>query len=201
MKEKCDDKVVETIADLGRELAQRTAERDEALAQQTATADILAVISSSQAQLKPVFETILDRTTRLCAATFACLGLVEGSALRFVAISGASAGADFFHPERLHQPDGCPYVIPLARAKTTVQTPDLRAEKGYLERDPFYVIAADVGGARTALRVPLLKDGVPLADALPLQRGRVSTWQRGSGSRPVSVNTSKPCRWSRVGGR
>src|SRR5947207_3075375 len=200
MKEKCDDKVVETIADLGRELAQRTAERDEALAQQTATADILAVISSSQAQLKPVFETIVDRTPRLCAATFACLGLFEGSALRFVAISGASAGADFFHPERLHQPDGCPYVVPLARAKTTVQTPDLRAEKGYLERDPFYVIAADVGGARTALRVPLLKDGVPLADALPLQRGRVSTWQRGSGSRPVSVNTSKPCRWSRVGG-
>src|SRR5262249_18055698 len=51
-----------------------------------------------------------------------------------------------------------PYVVPLARAKKTVQTPDLRAERGYLERDPFYLITADVGGARTALRVPLLKD-------------------------------------------
>jgi GAF domain-containing protein len=134
----------------------------ESLQQQTATADILAAISSSQAQLKPVFETIVDRTTRICEATFACLGLFEGEALRFAAISGASAASDFFHPERLHQPDGCPYVIPLARAKKTVQTPDLRAEKGYLEKDPFYVTTADVGEARTVLRVPLLKDSVLL---------------------------------------
>src|SRR5215471_9702626 len=130
----------------------------ESLQQQTATADILATISSSQAQLKPVFETIVDRTTRICGATFACLGLFEGEALRFASISGASADSDFFHSERLHQPGGCPYVVPLARAKKTVQTPDLRAERGYLERDPFYLITADVGGARTALRVPLLKD-------------------------------------------
>jgi GAF domain-containing protein len=134
----------------------------ESLQQQTATADILAVISSSQAQLKPVFETIVDRTTRICEATFACLGLFEGQALRFAAISGASADTDFFHPERLHQPDGCPYVIPLARATRTVQTTDLRTEKGYLERDPFYVTTADIGGARTALRVPLLKDNLLL---------------------------------------
>ena len=134
----------------------------ESLEQQTATADILAIISSSQAELKPVFETIVDRTTRICGATFACLGLFEGSALRFAAISGTSADFQFFHPERLHQPDGCPYVIPLARAKSTLQTEDLRAERGYVERDPFYVIAADVGGARTVLRVPLLKDNILL---------------------------------------
>ena len=134
----------------------------ESLQQQTATADILATISSSQEQLQPVFETIVDRTTRICEATFACLGLFEGEALRFAAISGASADSEFFHPERLHQPHGCPYVIPLARAKSTMQTPDLRAERGYVERDPFYVIAADVGGARTVLRVPLLKDSVLL---------------------------------------
>src|SRR5690348_5522736 len=97
----------------------------ESLQQQTATADILAVISSSQAQLKPVFETIVDRTTRICEATFACLGLFEEKALRFVAISGASADSEFFHPDRLHQPDGCPYVVPLARAKRTAQTADL----------------------------------------------------------------------------
>src|SRR5262249_31628560 len=95
-------------------------------------------------------------------ATFACLGLFEGQALRFAAISGASADSEFFHPERLHQPDGCPYVVPLARAKKTVQTLDLRAEKGYLERDPFYVTTADIGGARAALRVPLLKDSLLL---------------------------------------
>ena len=134
----------------------------ELLQQQTATADILAVISSSQVQLKPVFETIVDKTARICEATFACLGLFEGGALRFAAISGVSADSEFFHPERLHPPDGCPYVVPLARAKTTAQTLDMRSERGYLERDPFYVIAADVGGARTVLRVPLLKDSMLL---------------------------------------
>ena len=141
---------------------QRTRELSEALERQTATSDVLAVISSSQAQLKPVFETIVDRTTHICGASFACLGLIEGEALRFAAISGASADSEFFHPERLHRPDGCPYVVPLARARKTVQTLDVRAEKGYLERDPLYVITADVGGARTVLRVPLLKDGMPL---------------------------------------
>ncbi|HEX8168525.1 MAG TPA: GAF domain-containing protein, partial [Beijerinckiaceae bacterium] len=144
------------------EVQARTRELQEALEQQTATADILAAISSSQAQLKPVFETIVDRTTRLCEASFACVALFEGEALRFAAISGASADTEFFRPERLHQPDGCPYVLPLAHARNTVQTPDLRAEKGYLENDPFYVTAVDVGGARTALRVPLLKDGAVL---------------------------------------
>jgi len=165
MKEKPDTHaadLLETIANLQRELAQRTAERDEALAQQTATADILAAISSSKSQLEPVFKTIVDRTTHICEATFACLGLFEGSALRFAAISGVSANSDFFHPARLHQPDACPYVVPLARAKTTVQTPDLRAERGYRESDPFYLITADAGGARTALRVPLLNDGALL---------------------------------------
>jgi two-component system NtrC family sensor kinase len=158
-----------TAADLQKRLDQRTRELAEArkhlaeaLEQQTATADILAVISSSQAQLKPVFESIVDKTTRICEASFACLGLFEGQALRFAAISGASADSEFFHPDRLHQPDGCPYVVPLARAKKTVQTLDLRAERGYLERDPFYVTTADIGGARAALRVPLLKDSLLL---------------------------------------
>jgi two-component system, NtrC family, sensor kinase len=136
----------------------RTHELQEALEQQTATSEVLKVISSSPDELEAVFKTMLDSATRICGATFACLGLFEGEALRFAAISGASANSEFFHPERLHQPDGCPYVVPLARAKRTVQTTDLRAETGYRERDPFYVTTADVGGARTALRVPLLKD-------------------------------------------
>jgi GAF domain-containing protein len=173
MKEKPETQaadLLETIADLQRALAKCIVERDDALAQQAATADILAVISSSKAQLKPVFDAVVERTTGICGATFACLGLFEGPALRFAAISGVSADAEFFHPERLHQPDGCPYVVPLARAKRTVQTPDLRADRGYRERDPFYVIAADIGGARTALRVPLLKDDTLLGHLWAFRR-------------------------------
>ena len=70
----------------------------ELLQQQTATADILAVISSSQVQLKPVFETIVDKTARICEATFACLGLFEGGALRFAAISWCVSGLRVFPP-------------------------------------------------------------------------------------------------------
>ncbi|HEX9073864.1 MAG TPA: GAF domain-containing protein, partial [Pseudolabrys sp.] len=150
------------VANLQEQLDRRTSELHEALAQQAASTEVLQVISSSSGELQPVFDAMLKNATRICEATFACLGLFEGEALRFAAISGASAESEFFHPERLHQPDGCPYVIPLARAKRTAQTPDLRAERGYLERDPFYVTTADVGGARTALRVPLLKDGILL---------------------------------------
>ena len=103
-----------------------------------------------------MFEKIVAKAAHLCGAAFACLGLFENEALRFVAISGAAGQSDFFHRDRLHQPGGCPYVVPLSRAKRTVQTRDLTAEKGYLERDPFYVTAADLGRARTVLRVPLL---------------------------------------------
>jgi adenylate cyclase len=151
-----------TISDLRTQLARIADERDEALAQQGASADILAAISSSGTQLQPVFEIIVERTTRLCDAAFACVGLFEGPALRFAAISGVSANCEFFSPQRLHPPGGCPYVVPLARAKKTAQTPDVRAEKGYRERDPFYTTTADVGGARTALRVPLLKENMVL---------------------------------------
>jgi class 3 adenylate cyclase len=124
--------------------------------------DIQKAFKSAASQHLERQQFLDQRTTRICAAKFACLGLFEGKALRFAAISGASADAEFFHPDRLHQPDGCPYVVPLARAKRTVQTKDLRAERGYLERDPFYVTAVDIGGARTALRVPLLNNNILL---------------------------------------
>lgn len=159
MSNEGEEELLKKIANLQRELGRVAGERDEALAQQTAAADILRAISSSPAQLKSILEAIVDRTTLLCEAAFACVGLFEDKALRFAAISGSFGDNDFFQPERLHPPDGCPYVGPLAHATKAVQTTDLRTEKGYIERDPFYTTIADVGKARTALRVPLLKDG------------------------------------------
>jgi hypothetical protein len=71
-------------ADANERVAQLTRERDEALEQQTATSEVLKVISSSRAQLKPVFETIVDRTTRICGRHSAALGSLKKmhSALR-----------------------------------------------------------------------------------------------------------------------
>jgi transcriptional regulator with GAF, ATPase, and Fis domain len=133
-------------------------ELSEALEQQAASAEVLGIISSSPTNLKPVFETILANATRLCEASYGTLWLYEGDALRAVALHGALPAA--YTAERRRgafrpAPDG-----PLARAtktQQTVQVPDLRADQSYLDRYPMAVTAVELGGVRTAVVVPMLK--------------------------------------------
>jgi hypothetical protein len=67
------------------ELRQRTTDLAESLEQQTAASQVLGIISSSPAELEPVFQAILANATRLCGAKFAGLSLCDGKALRYVA--------------------------------------------------------------------------------------------------------------------
>src|SRR5439155_3125570 len=83
------------IADLRRELAQAKAERDEALAQQQALAEVLAVINASPGDLAPVFEAMLDKAVRLCETAFGVLYIYDGEKFQTGAAQGPAALLEF----------------------------------------------------------------------------------------------------------
>src|SRR5499426_1241428 len=99
----------ESYAGLEKKVEQRTHELSESLEQQTATSEVLRVISSSPGDLKPVFETMLANATRLCQAKFGNLFLREGDAFRAVAMHGATASyVDFRQREPVIDIGGLP---------------------------------------------------------------------------------------------
>jgi GAF domain-containing protein len=140
----------------------RTRELSESLEQQTATSEVLSVISSSPGELGPVFQAMLENATRICEAKFGVLFRSEGDALRVVALHGAPP---LFVEERRR----VPIIHPdpgtmLGRALTTkrpVQIADIRDEPDYPDSMPSGSTGAKLAklaGARTVVAVPMLKD-------------------------------------------
>jgi GAF domain-containing protein len=140
------------------ELRQRTADLSESLEQQTATSEVLKVISSSPGELKPVFDAMLENAVRICEAKFGHLFLYENNEFRSVATRDLPpAWAEFLG----HHAIPADPTVPVGRAATTrqpVHIPDVRLDQAYLERFPALVAVADLGGARTLLVVPMLKE-------------------------------------------
>src|SRR5262245_27372969 len=139
------------------EVQARTRELTDALEQQTATSEVLGVISSSPGALQPVFDTMLSNAVRICEAKFGNLLLYEGDVFRYVAMHGAPPA---FAELRRRNPV-VPTVGVLARAVATKQVQhiaDITTEQTYLDRNPAALEFADVAGARTLLGVPMLKD-------------------------------------------
>ena len=133
----------------------------ESLQQQTATADVLKVISSSAGELRPVFETMLAKGVELCEASFGAMWLVEGEGYRNVAMHGdlPPAYVERWRSGTLHLPKADIPMVRAIRSRKTVHTPDMRKEKAYLDGDPLAVTAADIGGIRTLVTVPMLREG------------------------------------------
>ena len=144
-----------------KELRQRTDDLSESLQQQTATSDVLQVISSSPGELEPVFETMLANAMRLCEASNGVIWLREGDGFRSAALRGPWEG-DFIERWRRGTVARPGSDTPMARALATgtaAQVEDLTKTEAYCSGDPLPVAAADVGGIRTALAVPMLREG------------------------------------------
>jgi len=131
----------------------------QSLEQQTATSDVLQVISSSPGDLEPVFATMLEKAARICDATFGNIFRWNGEAFHLVATHETpSAFAEARRLSPIH-PSSTSHFGRLVATKSLVHTPDLAAEKQYVEeRRPAYVEAVELGGIRTFLAVPMLKD-------------------------------------------
>jgi two-component system, NtrC family, sensor kinase len=150
---------------------ERTRELTEALERQTATSEVLQVISSSPGELQPVFEAMLANATRLCGAEFGILNLDDGDVSRIAAVYNvppALAAAQNV-PFRIHPKSG---QAEIRRTKQAVHIDDIRAMPPYLEGDPRLVALADLGGARTTVAVPMLKEDA-LLGTITIYRQRV----------------------------
>ena len=145
----------------------------ESLQQQTATADVLKVISSSPGELKPVFETMLGKATDICEAKFGVLWQTEGQGYRAVAMHGVPPA---YSGEREREPVIYPGPeIPLGRVaetKQVLQIADIRRDESYIKGFRPIVNLADNGGARTLLMVPMLKEN-ELIGAIAIYRQEV----------------------------
>jgi signal transduction histidine kinase len=162
------------------EVQARTRELSESLEQQTATSEVLGVISRSAGDLEPVFQSMLENATRICSAQFGLMNLRDGDNFRTVAFHNVppeflSARKESFRV----RPDGI--LGQLVRTKQFAHTPDLSATQLYADGDPPTRHLVDLAGARTILVVPMLKDselvgtiGIYRREVLPFNEKQIA---------------------------
>jgi GAF domain-containing protein len=140
------------------ELRQRTADLTESLEQQTATSEVLQAISSSPGDLQPVFEAILEKAVRICDAKFGTINRWDGKALHLVATHNLPPAFAEFRRRTPFRPGSGNPISRMLVTKTVSHIEDLAREQGYLERNASAVAAVELGGVRTHLVAPMLKD-------------------------------------------
>ncbi|HWX35735.1 MAG TPA: GAF domain-containing protein, partial [Steroidobacteraceae bacterium] len=140
------------------ELRERTSDLSESLEQQTATSEVLQVISSSTGDLQPVFEAILEKAVRICDAKFGTINRWDGEALHLVATHNLPPALAEFRGRTPLRPGSENPISRMLVTKTVSHIEDLAREQGYLDRDASAVAAVELGGVRTHLSVPMLKN-------------------------------------------
>src|SRR5438067_2942878 len=135
-----------TIADLQEQVSALTRELTEARQQQTATSEVLRVISSSPGELEPVFQTMLANAIKLCEASYGAMWLREGDSFRNAAFHGPLPMEYVKIWRSATVPIGSAVLFgPLAQSRKPVQVADLRETRAYLDGHQLPVAAAAVG--------------------------------------------------------
>ena len=133
----------------------------ELLEQQTGTAEVLRVISSSPGELQPVFDTMLVKATELCEASYGAMWLREGDGFRNAAFHGALPPeyVDRWRSGTLLHPGTDTPMVRVVQTRQPVQVADLRDTLGYRDREPLVVAGVDIAGIRTLMSIPMFKAG------------------------------------------
>jgi signal transduction histidine kinase len=162
----------ESTTDLECRLAQAQRELREAREQLAATSEVLQIISSSPGELEPAFQAMLANAVRICEAKIGALYIREGDGFRMVAAHNAPPAYVEARMHELLRPPPDAMLGRLAATKQVVHIADITTIASYLERNPFMVSAVELGGYRTVLGVPMLKDD-ELIGAITINRQEV----------------------------
>jgi signal transduction histidine kinase len=140
------------------ELRERTDDLSESLEQQTATSEVLEVISASSGDLAPVFQKMLENATRICGANFGTMNLYEESGFRTVALYNAPQAYAATQLHKVIHPHPQSGLGTIERTHQSFHIEDIRTQPPYLEGNPNVRALADLAGARTLVIVPMLKE-------------------------------------------
>ena len=140
------------------DVARLTRERDEALEQQTATSEVLQVIRSSPSDLEPVFATMLEKAVRICDAKFGTMYVCEDGKLRLIAANNVPPAFEKVRSDEPFTPAPDGIFDKVIKTCKAVHLVDLAATKPYADHHPRVVEAVELGGIRTVVAVPMLKN-------------------------------------------
>src|SRR6516165_876777 len=159
-------------AKLFEDVQARTRDLQESLQQQTATSEVLQVISSTPGELQPVFQAMLENATRVCGANFGTMTRYDGDNFENVAFHNVPPAFTRLRKDKPFRPHPRGLLSELARTRQVVTIDDLRKGAAYLDGDPVSVAFADIAGARTVVNVPMLKNA-ELIGAISIRRMEV----------------------------
>jgi adenylate cyclase len=140
------------------EVQARTRELSESLQQQTATSEVLQVISSSPGDLAPVFDKMLENATRVCGAEFGSMILAEGDSFRQAALYNAPAAFAAVRANKVFDLATESAPSRAIRNRQAFQIEDVRLGPGYLAGAQSATELVELGGARSVVVVPMLRD-------------------------------------------